>query len=267
MLEVDPSSPSTIYAGTIGAGVYKSVDGGRTWSRRSNGLPRDSSITGLELAPSDPTTLYLKHNNTPRLYASTDGGGSWRALPVVDTSFSELVVHPTQARTLSSGGLLRSLDGGVSWTRMLGLHQPQNLAISPTQPNVMYAEDGGAVMRSVDAGATWARRSARPSNYDVFTVDPHDPATVYISVPGDGLFKSIDSGATWRLLKAQRGTASLDSLAIDPRDSRRLYVGADKIPSVLGGIGVALISTPRGVLTDRESRRLRVGGEVLCYVW
>jgi small subunit ribosomal protein S8 len=51
------------------------------------------------------------------------------------------------------------------------------------------------------------------------------------------------------------------------KPGRRLYVGADKIPSVLGGIGVALISTPRGVLTDRESRRLRVGGEVLCYVW
>jgi small subunit ribosomal protein S8 len=51
------------------------------------------------------------------------------------------------------------------------------------------------------------------------------------------------------------------------KPGRRLYVGADKIPSVLGGIGVAILSTPRGVLTDRDSRRLRVGGEVLCYVW
>lgn len=51
------------------------------------------------------------------------------------------------------------------------------------------------------------------------------------------------------------------------KPGRRRYVGADKIPSVLGGMGVAILSTPRGVLTDRESRRLRVGGEVLCYVW
>jgi small subunit ribosomal protein S8 len=51
------------------------------------------------------------------------------------------------------------------------------------------------------------------------------------------------------------------------RPGRRLYVTADRIPSVLGGIGVAILSTPRGVLTDRESRKLRVGGEVLCYVW
>jgi small subunit ribosomal protein S8 len=51
------------------------------------------------------------------------------------------------------------------------------------------------------------------------------------------------------------------------KPGRRLYVGAAKIPSVLGGMGVAILSTPRGVLPDREARRLRVGGEVLCYVW
>ena len=48
---------------------------------------------------------------------------------------------------------------------------------------------------------------------------------------------------------------------------RRVYVGHDKIPSILGGMGVALLSTPRGVVTDREARRQNVGGEVLAYVW
>jgi small subunit ribosomal protein S8 len=51
------------------------------------------------------------------------------------------------------------------------------------------------------------------------------------------------------------------------KPGRRLYVAADRIPSVLGGMGVAILSTPRGVLTDRESRKAKVGGEVLCYVW
>ena len=51
------------------------------------------------------------------------------------------------------------------------------------------------------------------------------------------------------------------------RPGRRIYVSADKIPSVLGGIGVAILSTPKGVLTDRGSRMERVGGEVLCYLW
>ena len=48
---------------------------------------------------------------------------------------------------------------------------------------------------------------------------------------------------------------------------RRVYVGHDKIPSILAGMGVALVSTSRGVFTDREARKQKVGGEVLAYVW
>ena len=48
---------------------------------------------------------------------------------------------------------------------------------------------------------------------------------------------------------------------------RRVYTGKDRIPRVLGGLGIAILSTPRGVMSDREARRAGVGGEVLCYVW
>jgi small subunit ribosomal protein S8 len=48
---------------------------------------------------------------------------------------------------------------------------------------------------------------------------------------------------------------------------RRVYVTHDKIPTVLGGMGVTIVSTSRGVLTDREARKQKVGGEVLAYVW
>jgi small subunit ribosomal protein S8 len=48
---------------------------------------------------------------------------------------------------------------------------------------------------------------------------------------------------------------------------RRVYVGHAEIPSILGGLGVAVLSTPRGVVTDREARKQKVGGEVLAYVW
>jgi len=51
------------------------------------------------------------------------------------------------------------------------------------------------------------------------------------------------------------------------RPGVRTYVGAEEIPRVLGGLGIAILSTSRGVLGDREARRRRVGGEVLCYVW
>jgi small subunit ribosomal protein S8 len=47
----------------------------------------------------------------------------------------------------------------------------------------------------------------------------------------------------------------------------RIYAQADKMPRVLGGMGVAVLSTSQGLMTDREARNKRVGGEVLCYVW
>ena len=47
----------------------------------------------------------------------------------------------------------------------------------------------------------------------------------------------------------------------------RIYTKADGVPRVLGGLGVAVLSTSKGLMTDREARRAGVGGEVLCYVW
>lgn len=47
----------------------------------------------------------------------------------------------------------------------------------------------------------------------------------------------------------------------------RIYVGRRDIPWVLSGMGIAILSTPKGVLTDRQARRMGVGGEVLCYIW
>ncbi len=47
----------------------------------------------------------------------------------------------------------------------------------------------------------------------------------------------------------------------------RVYATCDELPKVLGGLGVAIISTPKGVMTDREARKSRHGGEVLAYVW
>lgn len=51
------------------------------------------------------------------------------------------------------------------------------------------------------------------------------------------------------------------------KPGRRIYVGAGEIPRVMGGLGMAILSTPRGVLTDKQSRAAKVGGEMLCYVW
>jgi small subunit ribosomal protein S8 len=51
------------------------------------------------------------------------------------------------------------------------------------------------------------------------------------------------------------------------RPGRRVYADHDHLPRVLGGLGVAIVSTSQGLLTDRQASRRKLGGEVLCYVW
>ncbi len=63
------------------------------------------------------------------------------------------------------------------------------------------------------------------------------------------------------------GASVIRGIEMVSRQSRRVYVGANEIPKVIGGLGLAVLSTPRGVLSDREARRKHVGGEVVCKVW
>jgi small subunit ribosomal protein S8 len=51
------------------------------------------------------------------------------------------------------------------------------------------------------------------------------------------------------------------------KPSRRVYSGVEELPKVQGGLGVAVVSTSKGVMTDRQARKLGVGGEILCQVW
>jgi len=51
------------------------------------------------------------------------------------------------------------------------------------------------------------------------------------------------------------------------RPGRRIYVSSKKIPKVYNGFGVAIVSTPRGIMTDKEARQQNVGGEIVCNVW
>lgn len=62
-------------------------------------------------------------------------------------------------------------------------------------------------------------------------------------------------------------TPAIEKLQRISKPGRRVYVGATEIPRVLNGLGIAILSTSRGILTDRESKSQNVGGEVLCYIW
>ena len=68
-------------------------------------------------------------------------------------------------------------------------------------------------------------------------------------------------------LKYDNKTRVISGLKRISKPSLRVYVGKNDIPKVLGGLGVAILSTSKGVMTDKKARREGMGGEVLCYVW
>jgi small subunit ribosomal protein S8 len=77
-----------------------------------------------------------------------------------------------------------------------------------------------------------------------------------------------DKVKTLRLHLKYRGKRCvIEGLRRVSKPGLRRYVGADEIPNVRGGIGIAILSTSEGVMTGYEARRKKLGGELLCYVW
>ena len=66
---------------------------------------------------------------------------------------------------------------------------------------------------------------------------------------------------------ASKNEKIISGLQIISKPGLRVYANKEELPKVLGGLGVAIISTNKGVITDKEARKLGVGGEVLCFVW
>ncbi len=66
---------------------------------------------------------------------------------------------------------------------------------------------------------------------------------------------------------AQGGKKVINGIKRVSKPGLRVYVNCDEIPHVLGGLGIAILSTSKGIMTDKEARKIRQGGEVLAYVW
>ena len=72
---------------------------------------------------------------------------------------------------------------------------------------------------------------------------------------------------TVKLKYGQGRESAIAGIRRKSRPGRRFYVGYQDIPHVLNGLGVAIVSTSRGIMTDRDARQKQVGGEILCEVW
>ena len=80
----------------------------------------------------------------------------------------------------------------------------------------------------------------------------------------DGVFKTIRITLKYGADKNEKIITGLKRIS---KPGLRIYAGSQEIPRVLGGLGIAILSTNQGVITDKEARKLHVGGEVLAFVW
>jgi small subunit ribosomal protein S8 len=106
---------------------------------------------------------------------------------------------------------------------------------------------------------------------------PHSNLQEHIAtvLKGEGFIDDVrvseaDEGPKTLVLVLRYGrdrSSAIDGVRRVSTPGRRVYVRHDRIPRVVSGMGVSILSTSRGVMTDKEARRQRVGGELLCEVW
>ena len=80
----------------------------------------------------------------------------------------------------------------------------------------------------------------------------------------DGNFKTMHITSKYGADKNEKVISGLKRIS---KPGLRVYANSEEMPKVLGGLGTAIVSTNKGVITDKEARKLGVGGEVLCFVW
>ena len=265
---VAPSDHNVVYVGTgeaairgnttYGAGVYKSIDAGRTW--KNVGLKDSRQVGALIVHPQNPDVALvaaLGHafgpNQERGIFRTTDGGRNWTKVLGKDenTGGIDVVFDPHnhnivfaalwQARRqpwfFSSGGagsgLYRSEDNGVTWKHLEGTGLPDGIlgkigvSVSGTDANRIYAmieaKEGG-LYRSDDAGEKWSRVNddgrfrQRAWYFSKVYADPKSPDTVYVL--NTGAFKSVDGGKSFNLLPARHGDHH--GLWIDPQNPNRI---------------------------------------------
>ncbi|MBT8143580.1 MAG: glycosyl hydrolase, partial [Gammaproteobacteria bacterium] len=274
VVELDPNDPLTVWVGTgennsqrsvaYGDGVYKSVDGGRSW--KNMGLEDSEHIGQIRFHPEDSNTVYVaaqgplwNDGGDRGLYRTTDGGESWERILEIDehTGVNELLIHPEhpdrllassyQRRrhtwTLINGGpgsgIHKSTDGGETWREITaGLPAGDKgrigLALAPSEPDIVYAiveadPEHQGVYRSTDFGESWEKRSdymaSSPQYYNELVVDPENPDRVYSLDTFARL--SEDGGKTWPMLSIEHRHVDDHALWIDPADTAHLIIGGD----------------------------------------
>ncbi len=309
-LAIVPSDPNVIWAGTgetfirndisVGNGVYKSTDAGKTWSNM--GLPDSGRIPRIIIDPRDPDIVFVAvmgHCYGPQkdkgVYRTLDGGKTWDRVLFVDevTGCSDIVMDPNNPRILlagmwpyqmthwsrnsgcgPNGGLFLSKDRGATWKKLTnGLPKPPTgkiaVAMSANNSSRMYAlieSLEGTLWRSDDGGEKWKLVNKshdlqnRPLYYTRLAASPDDYNKVYclagqISISSDG-------GETYKRLSLKGGDNH--DMWIDPKNANRMMVANDQHVSISINRG----KTWNGVtLPNAQMYHVAVDNQIPYYVY
>ena len=225
----DPLNPQRMWAASFGAGVYRSLDGGATWTAYRTGLI-NTFVRCLAVQPRHPDSVYCGANDG--VYLSTDGGQKWtRLLATVDTqsrSVRALAIDPIRSGTVYAGtyglGVEKSINGGATWTPInLGLANNliRAIAINPAKPETVLAGAGTGfgVQRSFNGGLQWnihpvLDTTATTGAVEKIVFDPADPARIYAAMIQKGVIRSRNGGDTWVRINGGLPTVNSRSLVV-----------------------------------------------------
>ncbi|UCH92757.1 MAG: hypothetical protein JSV88_21010, partial [Candidatus Aminicenantes bacterium] len=223
----DPGDSDIIWAGSPSGGLWKSTDGGSSWSSNTDHLP-NLGVSDIAIDPTNPDIIYISTGDRDHfatysygILKSTDGGATW---DTTGLSFSvdqyrkvnRILIDPTNTTTLlaaTSIGIYRSTDSGANWTLASGNIHFKSMEFKPGDPDVVYAGSYGygsaKIYRSSDNGQTWTQISSGLPASGVrriaIGVSSAEADTVYALYAADdsgfyGLYKSTDSGLNWSMV-------------------------------------------------------------------
>ena len=253
-----PQNQSIWYAGMRGGDLYRSTNGGNSWSKLAS---LGSSIWAIAVDPANPNTIDFG-TESQGIAQTTDGGSSWNAIGLTTNKVTTLVIDPGNHMVVYAGvegdGVYKSTDGGITWSlATVGLSDNNiySLAIDPTNSQILYAGGRNTLFKSQSGGLTWSSLYSPYSTINAVVIDPQNHNTLHLGTL-NGTYKSTDGGSSWTATTSGLSNLYVHSLAISSSNSSVLYAGTEAglFKSVTGAASWVLNYAPPGQTTVNAIR-------------